>query len=137
MSLLIPMIVAATCAGAPHVRHAITVNKAASCVLAKLYEPQAFCLVDASGHDLTGAPFAVTPDKPVDFGMLFNDQADFNMEYALTCVASDGGTAMSPKSVISIGADGPGVPHISTVDLYGAHSAASSSGDEISVSIDF
>jgi hypothetical protein len=125
------------CASSPHVRHVISVNLAATCVLAKLYEPQAFCLADAEGHELSGSAFDVAPGEPAGFGMIFDGDADFNMEYALTCVAKDGAKAKSPKIIVTIGADGPGTPNVSMVSLYGAEGAWGPVGDEIDLTMQF
>jgi hypothetical protein len=89
-------------------------------VLSKLFETERFCLVDGEGKNIEGNPIKVAPGRDASFGMIFYSGADFNMEYALTCVADDGGSVKSPKIIFSIGADGPAEPAISTVNLYGA-----------------
>jgi hypothetical protein len=127
----------ATCSGAAHVVHSITVNKKATCVVSKLYEPQAFCLESAAGADVANVPFEVVPGTPASFGMLFNDSADFNMEYAITCTLEDGAGAQSPKEIFMIGANGPGDPHVLSVELYGAQGAYVGVGDQLNFTVTF
>jgi hypothetical protein len=109
-----------SCSGTPHTVHGLqTVGGNATCVLSKLYEPDDFCLVASNGTVLDGVPFPVTPHGSAGWSLIIEDNADFNMEYALTCVLSDGGSAQSPKVVFVVGADGPATPHITVASLYG------------------
>ena len=103
--------------------------------MAKLYEPQAFCLVDGHGNDIDGTSIAVAPGSDATFGMIIADGADFNMEYALTCVANDGGADNSPKVIFDIGASGAADPNIVVNNYNGAHGSwqATSSGEDFSV----
>jgi hypothetical protein len=125
------------CTGDPHTVHEIAVNKAATCVLSKLYEPQIFCLTDKTGKDIDGAPFSVTPGQSVMFAMIFGDGADFNMEYALTCVESGGSFSKSPKVIFTIGANGPADPNVSIVNLYGAQGSFVTTGEGENYTISF
>jgi hypothetical protein len=125
------------CSTTPHTTHVLTVDASATCVLSKLYEPQDFCLMDGTGMAIEGVPFQVTPGTPVNFGMAFNDQADFNMEYSLTCVKNDGASVKSPKVIFTIGADGPANPEISVVNLYGAQGTWTATGVGENYSIRF
>jgi hypothetical protein len=115
------------CSGTPHTVHLLSTNKNATCVLSRLYEPEDFCLVGASGNDISGTSFAVSPGAEVKFGMIFDGDADFNMEYALTCVLS-GSDTRSPKVIFMIGADGPADPDISVINLYGAKGSWQATG---------
>jgi hypothetical protein len=126
------------CSGTPHTMNTIAVDKAATCVLSKLYETQSFCLVDASGNEITSQPLQANPGQVTTFGMIFNSDADFNMEYALTCVENNGGSAKSPKVIFTIGASGPAEPDISIVNMYGATGAwqSNDSGESYSISFD-
>jgi hypothetical protein len=127
------------CTGTAHTLHVITTNKNASCVLSKLFETQEFCIVDASGKEISGVAFNVTPAAPTSFGMILSDDgaADFNMEYALTCVSSDGNVVQSPKVMFTIGADGPADPNVSVVNLYGAKGAWQATGAGENYSLTF
>jgi hypothetical protein len=126
-----------TCVGTPHTQHTISVNSTATCVLAKLFEPQSFCLVDIKGNDMID-PFDVSPEADVTFSMIFNSWfrsrrvavpfPDFNMEYALTCVQKNV-SIPSPKVIFSIGANGIADPRIETINLYGAKGYWNSNGD--------
>jgi hypothetical protein len=125
------------CSTAPHTTHVLTVNSNATCVLSKLYEPQDFCLMDGSGTEIDGTPFVVTAGTPFNFGMAFGDDADFNMEYSLTCVKNDGSSVMTPKVIFAIGANGPANPAISVVNLYGAVGTWTATGVGENYSIQF
>jgi hypothetical protein len=125
------------CKGKPHTVHTVSVNANATCVLSKLYEPLDFCLADGGGHEIDGIPFSVSPGTPAGFGMIFDDKADFNMEYSLTCVKADGTDVKSPKVIFAIGADGPADPSITVVNLYGALGTWVSTGDGENYSIQF
>ena len=121
----------AQCAGAAHLQHTITVNRDATCVLSKLFEPNAFCLTIGESGEASSVPFAVTVGAAATFQMTFNAQADFNMVYALTCVAQDGALARSPKVIFTIGANGPGDPDISALARYGAVGTWNAAGDRV------
>ena len=123
------------CPGTPHTFHHVVVDKEATCVLAKLYESDAFCLADTNGDDLTQTSFDVEPGAPAVFGLVVTD-ADFNMEYALTCAAKDGAEARSPKVIFAVGAKGPAQADVSVVSLYGAHGTwqATRNGEDFQVS---
>jgi hypothetical protein len=125
------------CSNTPHTTHVLTVNANATCVLSKLYEPQDFCLMDANGMTIDGIPFQVSPGTPANFGMAFDNNADFNMEYSLTCVKNDGTDVKSPKVIFNIGADGPANPAISVVNLYGAQGTWTATGVGENYSIQF
>ena len=116
------------CRGTPHTTHVISTNQDATCVLSKLYEPAHFCLTDAKGKNISGIPFTVTSAQGGNFGMIFDANTDFNMEYALTCVANDNGYQKSPKVIFTIGADGPADPNISVINLYGAEGTWTATG---------
>jgi hypothetical protein len=60
--------------------------------------------------------------------LVFGDDTDFNMEYALTCEVNDGNYQQSPKVIFTIGANGAADPSISTIDLYGAEGSWKSTG---------
>lgn len=119
------------CSGPSHTIHHVGVaGRSATCVLTGLYESSSFCLVDVSGHRMEQVPFTVQPGGPqVRWDLKFDDQADFNMEYALTCVSMDGNSAQSPKTVFIIGANGPATPCIRVLGLYGAEGNWTSNGD--------
>jgi hypothetical protein len=125
------------CSDSAHTTHVLTVNANATCVLSKLYEPQDFCLMDGSGNAIDGVPFEATAAAPVSFGMSLGDDADFNMEYSLTCVKDDGTYQNTPKVIFDIGANGPADPSISVVNLYGAQGTWVSTGDGENYSIQF
>ena len=115
--------------GASHTTHKIIVNKDATCVLSKTFEQEHFCLIDDKGNDLSGVSFDVAPGTTPVFNLVFDDETDFNMEYALTCTVNDGNWKQSPKVIFNIGADGPAIPAISTTALYGAQGSWVSTGD--------
>ena len=115
------------CPGMAHTVHTITVNQNATCVLAKLYEATSFCLVGKNGNEVKG-PIEMTPGQPFYFGMSFTDMADFNLQYALTCVRKDGKNAQSPKVIFNIGANGAAQPSIETINLYNATGTWESTG---------
>jgi hypothetical protein len=109
--------------------HTISTNKKVTCVLAKLYEPERYCLVDANGQEIGGKSFEVVPGTDQKFGMSLRSGATFDMEYALTCVASDSdGSGNAAKVIFDIGASGPAIPEISIVNLNGAEGTWKSTG---------
>jgi hypothetical protein len=121
------------CKGAAHTIHYISVGNnsgTGTCVLSALYGGATFCLVDADGTRLEGRPFALRPppSEPVRWDLKVGPHATFNVEYALTCVADDGQSALSPKLMFLIGADGPAEPDVHIVGLHNASGAWISNG---------
>jgi hypothetical protein len=126
------------CNGETHTLHELVVlGGNATCVLSRLYEPLSFCLVSASGADLDGVPVRVSASAPLSWGLVIADGADFNMEYAATCVKADGGFQQSPKVTFLVGTDGPATARITTVDLYGAVGNWTSTGGGENFTITF
>ena len=125
------------CDGEAHTSHKIIVNKNATCVLPRLYEPENFCISDSDGNDITGQPLNVAPNQDMTFLLYVNSNADFNVEYALTCTLNDGLSAQSPKAVFIIGANGPADPNVTLVPLYGAKATWQSADGVESYSFSF
>jgi hypothetical protein len=125
------------CVGDAHIVHQISVNKPATCVLAKLFEADKFCLKREGDMDVSGQAFSVKPGVPAQFGMKFDNGADFNMEYAFTCVVDDGAPMKSPKVIVTIGAKGPADPDVSAVELYGAKATWQFQGSSEAYQLEF
>ena len=117
------------CQGSAHTKHTISVEGGtAVCLLAKLFEPNQFCLVNSNGTFISGTPFHVSPQENAEWSVILEPGADFDMAYALTCTQHDHKTARSPKTIFVISAEGPADPKIETVDLYGAKGSWNSTG---------
>jgi len=125
------------CTADTHTMHQVTVDKDATCVLSKLYEPDAFCLVDDAGNEISGVNIAVAAGVPFNYGLVLGDGVDFNMEYGLTCVENDGAYARSPKAIFAIGAGSAANPEISVVNLNGATGTWSSTHNGENYSVQF
>ena len=126
-----------SCSSSPHTTHSISTNKSVTCTLAKLHEADKFCLVDAQGNEIGGKTFTVDPGVNGFFGMELGEGVDFNMEYALTCVANDGMPIRSPKIVFVIGVIRQGVPNIKVNKFYGAKGTWTSNGTGEDYSLTF